>query len=74
MAASYKVTKSQTTLIRLESFYATGAALAGAAVILFERYEQKDKSGSGDPAFLQGNAQIKRKINSHKLVRYLLQA
>jgi hypothetical protein len=25
------------------------AALGGAAVILFERYEQKDKSGTPDP-------------------------
>ncbi len=30
-------------------------ALGGEAVILFERDEQKDKSGSADP---QGNAQI----------------
>jgi hypothetical protein len=29
---------------------ATGPALGGEAVILFERYEQKDKSGSADPA------------------------
>ena len=35
------------------------AALGAAAVILFERYEQKDKSGGTDPAFSRGNAQIK---------------
>ena len=34
------------------------AALGGAAVILFERYEQKDKSGTPDPAPSRGNAQI----------------
>jgi hypothetical protein len=32
-------------------------ALAGEAVILFERYEQKDKSGSGDQPEA-GNAQV----------------
>jgi hypothetical protein len=31
-------------------------ALGGEAVILFERYEQKDKSESADPAFSRGNA------------------
>jgi hypothetical protein len=35
------------------------AALGGEAVILFERYEQKDKSGTPDPPFLAGNAQVK---------------
>ncbi len=39
-------------------------ALGGAAVILFERYEQKDKSGTPDPAFSRGNAQIKLIKNS----------
>jgi hypothetical protein len=34
-------------------------ALEIAAVILFERYEQKDKSGKNDPAPSLGNAQIK---------------
>jgi hypothetical protein len=33
------------------------AALGGEAVILFERYEQKDKSGTPGP---QGNAQVKK--------------
>jgi hypothetical protein len=33
-------------------------ALGGAAVILFERYEQKDKSGSAGP---QGNAKLKNR-------------
>jgi len=35
-------------------------ALGGEAVILFERYEQKDKSGSADPPFLAGNALISK--------------
>jgi hypothetical protein len=35
------------------------AALRTEAVILFERYEQKDNSGWPDPAFSRGNAQIK---------------
>jgi hypothetical protein len=39
-------------------------ALRIAAVILFERYEQKDKSGKPDPAFSRGNAQIKKQNNS----------
>ena len=38
----------------------TGAALGGAAVILFERHEQKDKSGSADP---KGNALIYKNKN-----------
>jgi hypothetical protein len=61
MAASYKVTKSQTTLIRLESFYATGAALGSAAVILFERYEQKDKSVTPRPALFGGERPNQKK-------------
>jgi hypothetical protein len=39
--------------------YFLALALGGEAVILFERYEQKDKSGTPDP---QGNAQVKIKI------------
>jgi hypothetical protein len=39
-----------------------GAALGGAAVILFERDEQKDKSGSADLAPWLENAQVKKKI------------
>jgi hypothetical protein len=38
------------------------AALRIAAVILFERYEQKDKSGKPDPAPSRGNAQIKTSL------------
>ena len=38
-----------------------GPALRTEAVILFERYEQKDKSGWPDPAFSRGNAQINEK-------------
>jgi hypothetical protein len=38
----------------------TGAALRIEAVILFERYEQKDNSGKPDPPLLAGNAQIKK--------------
>jgi hypothetical protein len=49
----------------LKVFVQSGAALAGEAVILFERYEQKDKSGSGDP---EGNAQI---INHKSLLIYM---
>jgi hypothetical protein len=37
-------------------------ALGGEAVILFERYEQKDKSESADPAFSRGNAHVKKKL------------
>jgi hypothetical protein len=43
-----------------DPFYLRGLALGGAAVILFERYEQKDKSGTPGPPFLAGNAQIKK--------------
>jgi len=32
----------------------SGSALRIAAVILFERYEQKDKSGKPDPPFFGG--------------------
>jgi hypothetical protein len=39
----------------------TGAALGGEAVILFERYEQKDKSGTARPGPSPGNAQIKKR-------------
>jgi hypothetical protein len=39
-----------------------GLALRTEAVILFERYEQKDNSGWPDPAFSRGNAQIKIKL------------
>jgi hypothetical protein len=39
------------------SFNSERPALRIAAVILFERYEQKDKSGKPDPAFSRGNAQ-----------------
>ena len=45
-----------------EIFYFSGAALRTAAVILFERYEQKDKSGWPDPAPLLGNAQLKNRL------------
>ena len=38
-------------------FFATGAALGGEAVILFERYEQKDKSETPDQPEA-GNAQM----------------
>jgi hypothetical protein len=48
------------SLLGLKISYIRAPALGGEAVILFERDEQKDKSGSADPAFLQGNAQ---KIN-----------
>jgi hypothetical protein len=41
--------------LEARAYWTTGAALGAAAVILFERYEQKDKSGSAGP---QGNAQI----------------
>ncbi len=51
--------RSNCLLVRKIS-YTRAPALGGEAVILFERDEQKDKSGSADPAFLQGNAQ---KIN-----------
>jgi hypothetical protein len=40
-------------------FLCRSAALGGAAVILFERYEQKDKSKTPDP---QGNAQNKNNL------------
>jgi hypothetical protein len=36
-------------------------ALGGEAVILFERDEQKDKSGSADPDLFRGNAPIDTK-------------
>ncbi len=36
------------SLLVTKYLYATGAALRIAAVILFERYEQKDKSGKPD--------------------------
>jgi hypothetical protein len=52
-------------------FSKTGPALGGAAVILFERYEQKDKSGTPDPAPSQGNAQIKRKSFQATLLKNL---
>jgi hypothetical protein len=45
-----------------DPFYLRGLALGGAAVILFERYEQKDKSGTPGPPFLAGNAQVKKII------------
>jgi hypothetical protein len=45
-----------------QKFSITRTALGGAAVILFERYEQKDKSGSADLALRIGNAQILRVI------------
>ena len=35
--------------IEAKGFMLRDAALGGAAVILFERYEQKDKSGTPDP-------------------------
>jgi hypothetical protein len=38
--------------------FAYAPALRIAAVILFERYEQKDKSGKPDPTFSWGNARI----------------
>jgi hypothetical protein len=50
----------------------TGAALRIAAVILFERDEQKDKSGKPDPAPSRGNAQIKKYLNPYFLVLWEL--
>ncbi len=42
-------------------------ALRIAAVILFERYEQKDKSGKPDPGFSRGNAlKEKKKLNTYE--------
>jgi hypothetical protein len=49
-----------------KSLALTGAALGGAADILFERYEQKDMSGAPDPPFLAGNAQIIKKYYLQK--------
>jgi hypothetical protein len=43
-------------------------ALRIAAVILFERYEQKDKSGKPDPAPSRGNALIKIMLQENNLV------
>ena len=45
------------------NFLETGAALGIEAVILFERYEQKDNSVKPDP---QGNAQIKEIMKLRK--------
>jgi hypothetical protein len=44
-----------------KAYHMRGFALVIEAVILFERYEQKDKSGKNDLALRLGNAQFKKK-------------
>jgi hypothetical protein len=50
-------------------------ALGGEAVILFERYEQKDKSGSADPYPWRGNdpSKINKNVVSvYEMIKFLL--